>query len=178
FVGEREVYEREHIYQKGLTISDLIRLLRDCIADKEDMIIADSADPGAIQEICNYGFNVFACNKFPGSVNHGIDIVRTMNIHILAGSENLQKEKRGYKWKQDAQGKQMNDPLKFRDHLMDAERYAICKVKRLIEAGITFAEDESEEAGEQIRYGKPEEPKEPVISEVTNEDILGDNMWE
>lgn len=176
FVGEKEVYEREHIYQTGLTNPALITLMDD-IVPKEDLIIADSAEPKSIQDIRNAGFNVIACDKGPDSVRYGIDTVKRMNVHILAGSENLQKEKRGYKWKQDAQGNPTHEPFKFRNHLMDAERYAICKVKRLIEAGISFAEDEKTGTSEQIRYGDVEKVEIPVATEITDDDITGDDMW-
>ncbi len=177
FVGEQEVYEREHIYQTGLTNPALITLMND-IVSKEDLIVADSAEPKSIQDISNAGFNIIACDKGPDSVRYGIDTVKRMNVHILAGSENLQKEKRGYKWKQDAQGNPTIEPFKFRNHLMDAERYAICKVKRLIEAGITFAEDEKEGVGEQVRYRKVEPQMIESRVEPTMADIEDDDMWD
>lgn len=179
FVGEKEVYEREHIYQTGLTNPALITLMND-IVPKNDLMIADSAEPKSIQDIRNAGFNVIACDKGPDSVRYGIDTVKRMDVHILTGSENLQKEKRGYKWKQDAQGNPTTEPFKFRNHLMDAERYAICKVKRLVEAGMAFAEDEKKGDTIQQRYGKPEEAKMPVPHEITDEDedIENDDMWE
>ena len=179
FVGEEEVYEREHIYQTGLTNPALISLMND-IVPKNEKVIADSAEPKSIQDILNAGFNVIACDKGPDSVRYGIDTVKRMNVHILVGSENLQKEKRGYKWKQDAQGNQTQEPFKFRNHLMDAERYAICKVKRMIEAGMTFAEPEERGNIIQQRYGISKEKEKPVVSEPVSkeDDIMNDDLWD
>ncbi len=35
------------------------------------------------------------------------------------------QELRGYKWREDKNGNKLDEPVKFRDHLMDAMRYAL-----------------------------------------------------
>ena len=46
-------------------------------------------------------------------------------LYITKNSINLLKEIKSYKWKTDKDGRVMEEPVKFRDDLMDAMRYAI-----------------------------------------------------
>jgi phage terminase large subunit len=123
-VIDRDVYEQELLYQKGLTNAELISQMRKLIPaeDSSKPIYADSAEPDRIKEIKQAGFNIKPANK---SVKDGIDFVKRMKIHILSSSLNVQKEKRAYSWKKDKKGNVLDEPIPFLDHLMDAERYAL-----------------------------------------------------
>ena len=118
--------------------------IKGIVADRDDMIIADSAEPKSIQEIRGAGFNIHACQKGADSIRNGINTVRSLRVHITKDSTNLIKEKRSYKWKEDKDGNVLDQPVKFHDHLMDAERYAIQKVRGLVEAGVSFLDMEEE----------------------------------
>lgn len=119
------IYEEELLYQSGLTNSDLIDKLKTLIIDKDAPIYADSAEADRIEEIYRAGFNVYPAQKGPGSVKNGIDFVKRQKIKVLSNSVNLIKEKRSYSWRTDKTGKRLEEPVKFNDHLLDAERYAI-----------------------------------------------------
>ena len=108
---------------------------------RTDTIMADSAEPQRIQEICDAGFNCIGVSKVSHEPNKswvsvGIDRVKRKRLHITKRSVNVLKEIRGYKWKQDKDENVLDEPLKFRDHALDAIRYYIGT--RAIEAGITF----------------------------------------
>jgi len=137
-----ETYEQEWIYEKGLTIPDLIERVKDII-DPYEQIIADAAQPASIQELKNASLNVFPCHKGEGTVRHGINSVRSFKTHLLDTSENLIKEKRFYKWAMDVDDniKQPPKPAKINDHLMDAERYAISWLRTRVMAGIAGETD-------------------------------------
>ncbi|MBU8870657.1 MAG: PBSX family phage terminase large subunit [Gemmatimonadales bacterium] len=137
FVGN-DVYCRELIYEKELTNPGLIARMRELQIDEDDFIIADSAEPKSIQEICDGGFNVFPCKKGPDSVRFGIRTVKKYRRHITLDSDNMLKEVKSYKWKPDKEGKPTRKPLAFRDHTMDAERYAISWWNERVEAGMGF----------------------------------------
>jgi len=141
FVGDKDVYEQEWIYQTNLTNPELIALLKEYVP-KNDMIVADSAEPKSIREIRNAGFNIHGCEKGKDSVCFGINTVKAHKCHILASSVNMIRERRGYKWKQDADGNPLPEPLKFLDHTEDGRRYAITKVKGFIRAGVFVPDDE------------------------------------
>ena len=115
-------YERELLYKTGLTNIDLIKELEKLKVEKTDNIYADTAEPARIEEISRAGYNVYESDK---DVIMGIDFVKRQKVKIHEDSANHISEKRGYKYKEDKDGNVLEDPVKFRDHLQDAERYAL-----------------------------------------------------
>lgn len=148
FIGN-EVYEKEWLYRTNLTNPEIIQHLKEIIdKDKYEEIIADSEDPKTITEIANAGFNVHPCYKGKNSVTEGIQAVKAYKCHLIADSVHLREEKEGYKWKQDRDKNPLPEPVKFRDHLMDAERYGIMKVKGGVRAGLMIEGDEEDDRDE------------------------------
>ncbi len=68
----------------------------------------------------------------------GIDKVKQYKLHILEDSINLIKEIRSYKWKEDKEGRILEEPVKFNDHAMDAMRYALVSVQNSRKPIISF----------------------------------------
>lgn len=118
---QEQCYEQELLYQTHLTNQELIELLKQLIVHKRAPIYADPAEPARIAAIKQAGFNVFPANN---SVNDGIDYVKSCNPVIDQDSPNLLIEKKDYKW-QEKGGVVLDKPVKFRDHLMACERYAL-----------------------------------------------------
>ncbi len=145
-----DIYEREHLYQTGLTNPQLIAKLKTIIESPFEQIIADCAEPKSIQEISNAGLNILPCKKGTDSVRHGINTVKSFKIHVTVDSVNLIKEKKGYKWKLDKDDNPLPEPLKFNDHLMDAERYVIQKIKGKAIAGLMLVTDTEEHIEEDV----------------------------
>ncbi len=125
-IKENEVWARELIYQSHLTNSDLIENMKGKV-DKKAPIYADSAEPQRIQEIYQAGFNIYPSEK---NVKFGIDKVKQYKIHVLSDSVNLIKEFRSYKWREDKDGKLLEEPVKFNDHSVDAIRYALASISK------------------------------------------------
>jgi phage terminase large subunit len=125
-IRDNELYEEEKIYQSGLTNSDLIVAMNDVIPGehkRNSFVFCDSAEPDRISEISDAGFNVVPADK---SVKDGIDMVKRFKTHIVRDSSNLLKEKRSYSWKVDRKTEKiLDDPIKYNNHAVDAERYAI-----------------------------------------------------
>ena len=117
-----EVYERELLYESGLTNSDLIARMKELIPNRDKYIYADEAEPARIEEISRAGFNVWPSDK---SVKDGIDYVKRKKVIIHPDSVNVLAEKRSYKWKQHRSRGTLDEPVKYRDDLMDAERYGL-----------------------------------------------------
>jgi phage terminase large subunit len=126
---DQEVYEKELLYRSGMTNTDLISFLKeikkDGIINENMKIVADCAEPDRIEEIERAGFWIEKSKKGPGSVKKRIDVVKSKKTHITKDSVNLKKEKQSYSWKEDKDGNTKDEPVKFMDHLMDAEGYAI-----------------------------------------------------
>ncbi len=120
---ESEAWVREVIYRSHLTNQDLIELMKQLSISGP--IYADSSEPQRIEELYRAGFNVCPADK---SVKDGIDKVKRLKLHIAADSVNLLKEIRGYKWREDKNGRVIDEPVKFNDHAVDALRYAIASM--------------------------------------------------
>lgn len=117
------IYFDEVLYQKGLTNADIAAALRDAGYNGEP-VICDSAEPKSIVELQQMGIYAIGADKRPGSIMAGIDFLRRSKILVTARSRNLIKENRYYQWKQDKDGKFINQPKDWMNHAIDACRYA------------------------------------------------------
>jgi len=124
-----EAYERELLYETHLTNQELIERLKTLIPNRKRLIVGDSAEPDRIQEIRLAGFNIIECDKGKDSIRLGIDRVKRYRCHLMESSVNLIDEKKTYKWKEDGDGNPLDEPVDFKNHLMDAERYLLGKIK-------------------------------------------------
>lgn len=124
------IKERVHVwdqllYKTNLTNQDLIeemKRLRDAGYITESMQgYADNAEPDRIEEINRAGFNVKPADK---SVVPGIDFVKGRPFGITKRSLDILEEKKLYSWRTTKDGKILDEPVKTKDHLMDAGRYA------------------------------------------------------
>ena len=115
----------ELCYATRLTNSDISKVLRDNEVHRSDVIICDSAEPKSIDEIHAHGFNTHGARKGKDSVKNGIQFLHSRPLLVTARSVNVIKELRNYKWKEDKNGKQLNEPVDSFNHAIDAMRYAI-----------------------------------------------------
>ena len=124
-IKDDEYYLSERLYETHMTNQDLIIKLRTLIR-QDRTIYADTAEPARIDEIRRAGFDIHPADK---SVKDGIDLIKSKKIHVDRNSANLISELRGYKYKEDKNGNVLEDPVKFRDHLIDAMRYAMYSLR-------------------------------------------------
>ena len=114
-------YVEEVLYKSGLTNQDLIQHIKGLNTGNE-CIYADCAEPKSIEELYKAGLNVLPSDK---DVWAGIVCVKSYPLFVKRGSENLVAELQGYKWKKDKNDNILEEPVKMKDHLCDAIRYAI-----------------------------------------------------
>jgi len=117
----QELYIREELYERGLTNQDVADKLRSIGVERRDEIFADSAEPKSIEEVYRLGFNIKPTAKGKDSIINSIDILRRYRLNLIGS--NLIREFRTYKWKIDKSGHQLNEPIDFNNHLVDASRY-------------------------------------------------------
>ena len=115
----------EVCYAYGLTNAAISQTLRDAEVGRGTMVVADSAEPKSIDEIHGHGFNMHPARKGRDSVRAGIDYMRSRPLMVTARSVNGIKELRNYKWKEDKNGKQLNEPVDAFNHFIDAARYGM-----------------------------------------------------
>lgn len=118
---EGQNYFEEIIYQSGLTLSDLTRLIKEKIPNRAT-IYADAAEPKSIEELYRQGFNIKPAQK---DVWAGIVKMKSYPINIHYNSQNLKREFMSYKWKKDKNDNVIEEPVKANDDAMDACRYAV-----------------------------------------------------
>lgn len=120
---DNELYIMEHCYEKGMVTSDIDNMLRSVVKGREE-IWADSAEPRLIDELYRLGWNIRPVIKGKDSINFGIQVLQNYKINIPKTCQNLTNEFYSYEWSSDRFGKQLDKPVDFNNHLIDAARYA------------------------------------------------------
>jgi phage terminase large subunit len=118
-----ELYIVEHCYERGMVTNDIVTMLKGVVKGREE-IWADSAEPRLIEELYREGFNIKPVIKGKDSINFGIQVMQNYKINIPKTCQNLINEFYSYEWSSDRFGKQLDRPIDFNNHLIDAARYA------------------------------------------------------
>ena len=113
------IYVRLHIYQAGLTTTELARLNRQFAGN--DLIVADNAEPRLIAELKSQGLNIVPTIKGADSVKYGIALLQDYDLIIDENSVDLIKELNNYCWLE----KKSETPIDKFNHALDALRYAV-----------------------------------------------------
>lgn len=134
--GKHDLYIDEMLYKTYQLDSDLIKFAKENWITSTADWIADSANPWGIEAIHRAGFNIRGADKFKGSVNFGITLLKEYNLIITPNSWNIKKELNNYAWKKDKNGKVLDEPIDAFNHAIDALRYiaihTLSKKKQLI----------------------------------------------
>lgn len=119
------LWARELIYKKGMTNFDIAETIKQLGLQNEE-IICDSAEQKSISELHRLGvINARAAIKGPGTVQAGLDLMKTYKIMVTRDSDNLKSELLNYKYKTDALGHFANVPEDRWNHILDAARYTV-----------------------------------------------------
>ncbi len=121
-IKDKKLYAEEIFYETKLTTNDLAEVIKIYGITRSSEIFCDAAEPKTIEELKRMGLNAKPADK---SVYDGIQFVKSMPLFITATSTNLLKEIRSYKWKVDKDGKVLDEPVKFMDHILDGLRYGV-----------------------------------------------------
>lgn len=126
-----QLYVDQQIYETGLNEADLIHRLKDIDYPRSTMTMCDSSHPGAIETMRRAGFNAKRADKRPGSLRHGISLLRSHEIYATARSSGIIKEQKQYKFKSHVNGGYINDPIDNNNHAFDAIRYFLLRFSKL-----------------------------------------------
>ncbi|MFC0512717.1 PBSX family phage terminase large subunit [Mucilaginibacter angelicae] len=125
-----ELWANELFYETGLTNTDISVKLKEIGVNFNCEIIADSAEPKSIEELKRLGWRITAAKKGADSIKNSIDILKRYKINVTRSSVNMRNELNRYKWRIDATGKTINEPVDSWNHLIDPLRYiALNKLK-------------------------------------------------
>ena len=135
FKKTRELYILDNIKKSKLTTrmfgEEILTKIK-----KSQEIIADSASPGAIEELRQMGLNVKGANKGANSVKSGIDWLKNFRIKIHPECIQTLNEFKTYRWKKNKEDKPIDIPVEVNDDCMDALRYAIEPIRKGMQSKI------------------------------------------
>lgn len=137
--ADGEFYARELISEHELRPDQIIDRMDALGVSKGDYIIGDAADRNTIETIHAAGYNIHPSKKGADSVAHGIASVKKKCWQIPRDSAELLKQMRGYCYKRDKNGKEIDEPVKWNDHGPDALRYADEGLERLTASSVGAA---------------------------------------
>lgn len=117
----------EVCYRTKMLAEDIIKAHKDANRTcREDVkVISESADPRLIDEISNAGIDIHPVRKFSGSIMAGINKMQELNIKVTKRSTNVLKEFRNYTYRQNKEGKWLNEPIDAYNHAIDVIRYVV-----------------------------------------------------
>jgi phage terminase large subunit len=115
-----KIYLKELLYEPYLKTNDICLILqKEC--GKDELIVADSAEPRLIDEIWDEGYNVKGAIKGPDSIVTGIRLLQNYKLIVDPDSHNLKEELNNYQWNDRRSGKPVDDY----NHIIDAIRYYV-----------------------------------------------------
>lgn len=127
FIKDRNLYIDRESLGHGIDIDKLHLLIKEVIFHRWSKIKADAARPETISFLANQGYNIEAADKWAGSVEDGIEYLKSFDKIIIHPScvHTIEEFKR-YSFKID---KRTNDvlPIVLDDfnHCVDSVRYAL-----------------------------------------------------
>lgn len=121
-----DIWIEELLYRSEMMREDFIKEMKKLIPKEHwsQEIIADN-EPETIEAIYRAGFNIHPADKESDSVLAGIEEVKSYALHITAGSVNVLKDFRNYKWKMDKNGHALDKPVHSFSHACDSVRYPV-----------------------------------------------------
>lgn len=141
------IYLLDEIYKRHLSNAQLAELITDKGYDKaasesvyysplgselhrqRQLIIADSADPKSIADLCGEGLKVIACQKFPGCVQYRIKWLQNRRIVIdPERTPNAHLEFTSYEYMTTKDGEFLADVPDKNNHAIDAVAYALDRI--------------------------------------------------
>ncbi|WCK53848.1 PBSX family phage terminase large subunit [Aneurinibacillus sp. Ricciae_BoGa-3] len=118
---EDAIYIFDEVYESQLTNQQLIQLIKP--KSGNEYTIADSAEPDRIAECRQSGMRVVPATKGKDSVKNSIDWLKRKKIYIHPRCINTIREIQIYKWREDAKGNVLDEPVNVKDDAMAALRY-------------------------------------------------------
>ncbi|HFI0106434.1 TPA: PBSX family phage terminase large subunit [Streptococcus suis] len=122
---KKELWIYAEHYEHAMTTDDIFKMIVD--ADMQNAVItADSAEQRLIAELRAKGIRRLVPSiKGKGSINAGIDFMKQFKIYIHPSCVKTIEEFDTYIYKQDKDGKWLNEPIDSNNHIIDAIRYAL-----------------------------------------------------
>lgn len=140
-IDEKTIYVKDGFFMKGVLTKDIIdsifKIMKKWDRKEGDIpIYCDTAEPDRISELEQAGLLVYPADK---SVLPGINTLKSKKIIINPDiDDRIKQQLRNYKWREDKDGKLLDQPVKIEDDAPDALRYAVYTHLSQSSAGVIF----------------------------------------
>jgi phage terminase large subunit len=122
---KKEIFIYDEHYQQGMRNNQIAEMIKYKGLAKEH-IIADSAEPKSIDEIRLLGvYGITGAQKGRDSILNGIQFIQQFKIYVHPKCVNTILELSSYVWDKGKDGQQINKPIDYFNHILDALRYAV-----------------------------------------------------
>lgn len=131
-VDGRKLYVDQEAWKVGCEIDHLPALFKQIEGSQKWMIRADSARPETVSYMRRNGFpRIVSAIKGPGSLEDGVEFLRSFDIVVHPRCENVIRELTRYSYKKDPQTDEILPVLEDKEnHTIDALRYALEELRR------------------------------------------------
>lgn len=131
FIIGRKLYIDQEVYKVGCDIDETPDLFRQVEGAEDWPITADSARPETINYMRKQGFNIKGAKKGAGSIEDGIEFLKSHDIVVHPRCRHAIDELTLYSYKVDKQTEEVLPVLEDKEnHMIDAIRYAVEGVRR------------------------------------------------
>jgi len=128
---ERKIFIDKEAYEVGVEIDDLPSFFERVPESRKWKITADSARPETISYMNNHGFDVVGAKKGKGSVEEGVNFLKSYQIIVHPLCVHTIDELRLYSYKRDRVTNEVLPVLQdANNHIIDAARYALEQVMK------------------------------------------------
>jgi len=102
------------------------------ILHKGEAVTCDSAEPAKVKEWVQYGYGAISAKKGKGSVERGIDFMKTQKWVVDPDKcPRLVQELEQYSWKKDKDGEVLDVPIDLFDDAIKAHMYGLERLSRM-----------------------------------------------
>lgn len=131
----------EELYRKGMKNNDIGAVLKN-VDQTNTLVIGDSAEPKSIADLQEQGINIIGVKKVGGKdemgnkksfKKYGVDFVGQQRISVTRRSANIWREYVSYLYREDKDGRILNEPEDGNDHAMDALMYGFMGLRPKVE---------------------------------------------
>lgn len=119
----KTIYVFDELYKSGQTYEALISDVTEKAG--KQIITCDNEDSRGIFTLQAAGINAVPAKKGADSIINGITWLNGYKIIVDLHCQNFINEIQQYHWAEDKDGNVLERPVKVKDHLMDAMRYAV-----------------------------------------------------
>ncbi|MGA0588727.1 PBSX family phage terminase large subunit [Dyella sp. KRB-257] len=130
-VDGRTLYVDAEAWQVGCEIDKTPALFDTIVGSRKWLIRADSARPETVSYMQRQGFRITSALKGPGSLEDGVEFLRSFDIVVHPRCEHVADELASYSYKIDKHTEEILPVLEDKqNHTIDALRYALEELRR------------------------------------------------